>query len=155
MATLTGAQGIATGAYHAAILTNNEDCETSCSKAGRISGDLVVCLAFFFLYIFSLFFVRCLKKLRNSCLLSILELHEFDRKFWPLFYGTSQKCDVLMKKIDWSYFIIEAFLQEYVTLRTAITFFIFHCVLSNSFTSLLNWEMFWKMFIILQDESWT
>lgn len=41
MATLTGAQGIATGAYHAAILTNNEDCETSCSKAGRISGDLV------------------------------------------------------------------------------------------------------------------
>ena len=42
MATLTGAQGIATGAYHASILTNNEDWERSCMAAGKISGDLVV-----------------------------------------------------------------------------------------------------------------
>jgi len=41
MATLTGAQGIATGHYHAAILTNDEEIETSCIKAGKISGDLV------------------------------------------------------------------------------------------------------------------
>ncbi|XP_052059690.1 probable aminopeptidase NPEPL1 [Mytilus californianus] len=41
MATLTGAQGIATGKYHASILTNNEDLELACISAGRISGDLV------------------------------------------------------------------------------------------------------------------
>ncbi|XP_019869524.2 probable aminopeptidase NPEPL1 [Aethina tumida] len=41
MATLTGAQGIATGKYHAAVLTNNEDWETKCVLAGKSSGDLV------------------------------------------------------------------------------------------------------------------
>lgn len=41
MATLTGAQGIATGKYHASILTNNEDLELACVSAGRASGDLV------------------------------------------------------------------------------------------------------------------
>lgn len=41
MATLTGAQGIATGKYHAGILTNNEDWELACVKAGQNSGDLV------------------------------------------------------------------------------------------------------------------
>ena len=42
MATLTGAQGISTGQYHAAILTNNDAMEDSCMKAGKNSGDLVV-----------------------------------------------------------------------------------------------------------------
>lgn len=41
MATLTGAQGIATGKYHAAILTNNEAWEQKCFDAGKVSGDLV------------------------------------------------------------------------------------------------------------------
>lgn len=41
MATLTGAQGISTGQYHGAILTNNEEMEKSCIDAGKISGDLV------------------------------------------------------------------------------------------------------------------
>ncbi|KFW75539.1 putative aminopeptidase NPEPL1, partial [Manacus vitellinus] len=41
MATLTGAQGIATGKYHAAVLTNNEEWEKACVKAGRNCGDLV------------------------------------------------------------------------------------------------------------------
>ncbi|XP_030389160.1 probable aminopeptidase NPEPL1 isoform X1 [Gopherus evgoodei] len=41
MATLTGAQGIATGKYHAAVLTNNEDWEKACVIAGRNCGDLV------------------------------------------------------------------------------------------------------------------
>ncbi|RUS86109.1 hypothetical protein EGW08_006129, partial [Elysia chlorotica] len=41
MATLTGAQGIATGKYHASILTNNENLETTCWKVGRSCGDLV------------------------------------------------------------------------------------------------------------------
>lgn len=40
MCTLTGAQGISTGRYHAAHLTNNEDWEGFCSDAGRASGDL-------------------------------------------------------------------------------------------------------------------
>lgn len=40
VATLTGAQGIATGKYHAAILTNNEDWELKCVSAGKASGDL-------------------------------------------------------------------------------------------------------------------
>lgn len=40
MATLTGAQGIATGKYHAAVMTNSEQWETACVRAGRSSGDL-------------------------------------------------------------------------------------------------------------------
>ena len=47
MATLTGAQGISTGQYHASILTNNEDMEFKCVDAGKISGDLVVWILFF------------------------------------------------------------------------------------------------------------
>ena len=52
MATLTGAQGITTGQYHGAILTNNASMESSCVEAGKVSGDLVVirrklCLGFF------------------------------------------------------------------------------------------------------------
>ena len=42
MATLTGAQGIATGRYHASLLTNKEVWEPACAAAGRASGDLVV-----------------------------------------------------------------------------------------------------------------
>ena len=42
MATLTGAQGISTGHYHAGIVTNSESYETACVKAGRWSGDLAV-----------------------------------------------------------------------------------------------------------------
>ncbi|XP_027058695.1 probable aminopeptidase NPEPL1 [Pocillopora damicornis] len=41
MATLTGAQGIATGRYHASLLTNKEVWEPACAAAGRASGDLV------------------------------------------------------------------------------------------------------------------
>ncbi|KAL3287193.1 hypothetical protein HHI36_001670 [Cryptolaemus montrouzieri] len=41
MATLTGAQGIATGKYHAAVLTNNENWELFIREAGLISGDLI------------------------------------------------------------------------------------------------------------------
>ncbi|XP_065827111.1 probable aminopeptidase NPEPL1 [Oscarella lobularis] len=41
MATLTGAQGISTGRYHAGLLTNDGDWETACQYAGRASGDLV------------------------------------------------------------------------------------------------------------------
>ncbi|XP_046360463.1 probable aminopeptidase NPEPL1 [Haliotis rufescens] len=41
MATLTGAQSVATGRYHASIVTNSEDMELACVKAGQNSGDLV------------------------------------------------------------------------------------------------------------------
>ncbi|XP_069846153.1 probable aminopeptidase NPEPL1 isoform X3 [Dipodomys merriami] len=41
MATLTGAQSIATGKYHAAVLTNRAEWEAACVKAGRQCGDLV------------------------------------------------------------------------------------------------------------------
>jgi len=40
MATLTGAQGISTGRYHACHLTNSESWESAASTAGRSSGDL-------------------------------------------------------------------------------------------------------------------
>ncbi|KAL2091208.1 hypothetical protein ACEWY4_013471 [Coilia grayii] len=40
MATLTGAQGISTGKYHAAVMTNSERWEAACVRAGRSSGDL-------------------------------------------------------------------------------------------------------------------
>ncbi|KAJ8374944.1 hypothetical protein SKAU_G00055240 [Synaphobranchus kaupii] len=46
MATLTGTQGIATGRYHAGLLTNREDWERACVAAGRSSGDLVQPLVF-------------------------------------------------------------------------------------------------------------
>ena len=42
MATLTGAQGVATGRYHASLLTNKEEWEPACAAAGKASGDLVV-----------------------------------------------------------------------------------------------------------------
>uniref|UniRef100_A0ABI7WKL4 t-SNARE coiled-coil homology domain-containing protein n=1 Tax=Felis catus TaxID=9685 RepID=A0ABI7WKL4_FELCA len=41
IATLTGAQGIATGKYHAAVLTNSAEWEAACVKAGTRCGDLV------------------------------------------------------------------------------------------------------------------
>ncbi|XP_047480806.1 probable aminopeptidase NPEPL1 [Penaeus chinensis] len=41
MATLTGAQGTATGKYHAAALTNNQEWEDALVAAGQTSGDLV------------------------------------------------------------------------------------------------------------------
>ncbi|ALC45926.1 grsm [Drosophila busckii] len=41
MATLTGAQGVATGKYHGAILTNSESWEAKALQAGRKSGDLL------------------------------------------------------------------------------------------------------------------
>ncbi|XP_013779517.1 probable aminopeptidase NPEPL1 [Limulus polyphemus] len=41
MATLTGAQGTATGKYHAALLTNNSDWEHATVQAGKNCGDLV------------------------------------------------------------------------------------------------------------------
>ena len=41
MATLTGAQGVSTGKYHAALLTNQESWENHCVQAGKTSGDLV------------------------------------------------------------------------------------------------------------------
>ncbi|MFT7816062.1 putative aminopeptidase NPEPL1 [Arapaima gigas] len=41
MATLTVSQGVATGRYHAALLTNHEEWERACVTAGRNSGDLV------------------------------------------------------------------------------------------------------------------
>jgi len=41
MATLTGAQGIATGKRHAAVYTNDESLETLAVRMGRFSGDLV------------------------------------------------------------------------------------------------------------------
>ena len=42
MATLTGAQGVATGKYHAGVLTNSEEWEDLVVKAGKNSGDLTV-----------------------------------------------------------------------------------------------------------------
>ncbi|XP_032875278.1 probable aminopeptidase NPEPL1 isoform X1 [Amblyraja radiata] len=41
IATLTGAQGIVAGKYHAGLLTNNEEWERACVKAGQNSGDLL------------------------------------------------------------------------------------------------------------------
>merc|ERR1712168_1214566 len=40
MATLTGAQGIASGRYHASHMSNQQTCEEAVSYAGRSSGDL-------------------------------------------------------------------------------------------------------------------
>lgn len=42
MATLTGAQGIATGRYHGGLLTNKESWEIAAVNAGRASSDFLV-----------------------------------------------------------------------------------------------------------------
>lgn len=46
MATLTGAQGTATGKFHAAVLTNSQEWEEASVSAGVVSGDLVHPLPF-------------------------------------------------------------------------------------------------------------
>nr|CAH7721266.1 unnamed protein product [Callosobruchus chinensis] len=46
MATLTGAQGITTGKYHAAVQTNDGDWEGTALEAGKVSGDLLYPLMF-------------------------------------------------------------------------------------------------------------
>ena len=46
LATLTGAQGIATGQNHAALYASTESIESSCLAAGRASGDLTHALPY-------------------------------------------------------------------------------------------------------------
>ena len=46
MATLTGAQGPATGKYHCALMTNNEAWERSCVEVGKNCGDLTYPIIF-------------------------------------------------------------------------------------------------------------
>ncbi|XP_045505607.1 probable aminopeptidase NPEPL1 isoform X2 [Colias croceus] len=46
VATLTGAQGTATGKYHAAIISNKSNLESACVSAGLVSGDLAHALPF-------------------------------------------------------------------------------------------------------------
>lgn len=46
IATLTGAQGIATGKHHAGLLSNNEHWERACVEVGKSSGDLVFPMVF-------------------------------------------------------------------------------------------------------------
>ncbi|XP_029849083.2 probable aminopeptidase NPEPL1 isoform X2 [Ixodes scapularis] len=46
MATLTGAQGIATGKYHAAVVTNSSEWEELCVRSGIVSGDLIHAMPF-------------------------------------------------------------------------------------------------------------
>ncbi|KAH8273176.1 hypothetical protein KR018_008543 [Drosophila ironensis] len=46
MATLTGAQAVATGKYHGAVLTNSETWEVKSLQAGRKSGDLLAPIVF-------------------------------------------------------------------------------------------------------------
>ncbi|XP_075985465.1 putative aminopeptidase NPEPL1 granny smith protein isoform X2 [Anticarsia gemmatalis] len=46
VATLTGAQGTATGKYHAAIVSNDSRLEAQCVAAGLVSGDLAHALPF-------------------------------------------------------------------------------------------------------------
>ena len=41
LATLTGAQGSATGKYHGALLSNSEEWENRTMKIGRVTGDCV------------------------------------------------------------------------------------------------------------------
>lgn len=46
MATLTGAQGVATGKYHAALVSNSADWEELVIRSGILSGDLIHALPF-------------------------------------------------------------------------------------------------------------
>lgn len=46
MATLTSAQGVATGKHHAAILTNNEAWERAAIEVSKNCGDLVYPIIF-------------------------------------------------------------------------------------------------------------
>ncbi|XP_018011329.1 probable aminopeptidase NPEPL1 [Hyalella azteca] len=46
MATLTGAQATATGKYHAAVVSNNDELEQCAVRAGRVSGELAHALPY-------------------------------------------------------------------------------------------------------------
>lgn len=46
MATLTGAQGVATGKYHAALVSNSADWEELAMRSGILSGDLIHAMPF-------------------------------------------------------------------------------------------------------------
>ncbi|GAB6024089.1 putative aminopeptidase npepl1 [Chamberlinius hualienensis] len=65
MCTLTGAQGTATGKYHAALVTNNEDWEAASVQAGLKSGDMVHPLPYCPELHFSEF-ISCIADMKNS-----------------------------------------------------------------------------------------
>lgn len=46
MATLTGAQGISTGKYHAAVLTNSDRWEKTCVETSKTCADLCFPMVF-------------------------------------------------------------------------------------------------------------
>lgn len=86
MATLTGAQGIATGKYHAAVVTNSEPWEQACLQAGKISGDL--CFPIVFTPEFHLReFDSEIADMRNSVIVCITKIgHEKLRYYLKLVY---------------------------------------------------------------------
>ena len=71
MATLTGAQGPATGKYHAAVLTNNEKWEQACVEVSKNCGDLAYPLVFAPELHFSEFNSE-VADMRNSVIVSLL-----------------------------------------------------------------------------------
>lgn len=76
MCTLTGAQGISTGKYHAAHVTNSEDWEQFCSEAGRASADLSFPLVYCPELHFSEF-SSAVADMKNSVAVSFLIPHTF------------------------------------------------------------------------------
>lgn len=66
-------QGIATGKYHAAVLTNNEEWETKAIEAGRTSGDLLAPIVYCPELHFSEF-ASSVADMKNSVAVSILLL---------------------------------------------------------------------------------
>lgn len=66
-------QGIATGKYHAAVLTNNEEWETKAIEAGRSSGDLLSPIVYCPELHFSEF-ASSVADMKNSVAVSILLL---------------------------------------------------------------------------------
>lgn len=76
-------QGIATGKYHAAILTNNEDWELKAIEAGRNSGDLLAPLVYCPELHFSEF-ASSVADMKNSVAVNIFFRINTNRKF-PFF----------------------------------------------------------------------
>lgn len=94
-------QGISTGRYHGAILTNNDAMETSCSVAGRSCGDLVFPLPFCPELHFSEF-NSSVADMKNSVSVSPCQYNNSGVDF---FISGSIKCTVfLCRSVHWSPF---------------------------------------------------
>lgn len=85
-------QGISTGKYHAAVMTNNEQWEVACVRAGRSSGDLAHPLVYCPELHFSEF-TSAMADMKNSVAVSgKVQIHPKQIRKWNMTEGMKIWC---------------------------------------------------------------